>query len=224
MYKIYTVDDNSDIIIGNIEVVDRDNLKKFRDELIQSFVSKTRCKLITLADLYRPGLYYDSNNKVVKERHRSEISKFESDSEIVYDEVTYYNRFINSIMIFTSLLGELNINNFDNYLTKYLIMNGLFKYESFDKVWDKYSSIIIGKEQKSNEKYGDDVHCYDYGALRFAMDNGFIKYNIIDKIPFRSSNDKMIKNISYRDIEQIMCNSKLLLNNDKKGKKKVIMR
>ena len=44
------------------------------------------------------------------------------------------------------------------------------------------------------------------------MDNGFIKYNITDKLSFKDNKfNKIIRGISHTDIEQIKCNSELLL-------------
>ena len=119
MNNIYTIDFDSNIYVGNIEVVDKEGLKKFRDELMEYFISNTSRNEIILPDLYRAGLYYDKNNEVIKECHRNQISKFETDSVIVYDETTYINKFVKVILIFTSLLGdEINISDYNNYLTK----------------------------------------------------------------------------------------------------------
>ncbi len=214
MNNIYTIDFDSNIYVGNIEVIDKEGLKKFRDELMEYFISNTSRNEIILPDLYRSGLYYDKNNEVIKECHRNQISKFETDSVIVYDETTYINKFVKVILIFTSLLGdEINISDYNNYLTKYLIVNGLFKNESFDKIWNKYSSIIVNEEYKVRTKNdSDDAHAYNFGAFKFAMDNGFIKYNITDKLSFKDNKfNKIIRGISHTDIEQIKCNSELLL-------------
>ena len=101
-FNLITINDNFDIVLGNIVVKNPDKLKKIRDALIvesklnydiSDIIKNTKTKEFELG-------YFKKNNSIVKCLNY----QLERDGSLTYTERTYTSLNINIILLFTSLL------------------------------------------------------------------------------------------------------------------------
>ena len=213
MKKIITTNGDK-IFFGNLVVnkngEQKEELRKFRDYLMSNFseVSNVKC---TMSDLFQSGIYCGENSTLIK---KTPINLFDIDNSkyIEYEEVIYSNKCINSILIFISLLGELDKDKYDKVLSKLFIEEGIFRYDSIDKIWPVCISNIM--HSKDMAEY-NGKKCADYEALKAAIDEGLITYDIEKTISRKESNfSGVFKGFDNIQLSQIMNNSLILLNND----------
>ena len=163
--------------------------------------------------MFKPGFSYDRENQLLIDRYRSAITNFDNNALIVYDEVYYINKYVNSILIFNSLLGEFDYNSYkgsdinNKNMINYFIKYGIFRLDSFDRVWPISSAKILESEYMANNKSNDiEVHSHDFGALKFAFDQLYINYVIETVLEKEKYN--VVANTDGGN--QIRCNSEIL--------------
>lgn len=198
MNKIILEDNQKNIVLGNISVLNVDELREFRDGLIKvgydDIIHKDRC---TFKDLFSSDYVPNySNNSLVKR-----VLKGIDENVVFYDSIETYNKFLNSILVFSSLLGDLDINNYDEIITKLFIWYGIMKYDSFDKVWSTCSKNFL--------KLGDNNP--DFQAFQFAFANDLISFDVLSRLSVKECMDKRIlKGMHMDELKQISYNSQLI--------------
>lgn len=200
----------NNIVVGNLTVSNESELLAFRDALIKHGYDESVSLKTTFDDLFEQGYYCDTTQS-------SFVTKYFLDYECLPDGngmVTYKNNvitnhYLNSILIFSSLLGNLDSEKYDEIITKSFIESGIFKLDSFEKIWPACLDNII----KNNELslYYEHKFSADYLALKFALVEGLISYNVLSEIS-RKDISKLgaLKGISVKELQQIINNSMLL--------------
>ena len=174
MKQIVTTDGNN-IIFGHLKIKNKEDLKEFRDYLMKMF-EVSRKKSCTTSDLFQPGYYLGKNNDIVKKEYRDSFD-LDGVKYIEYDEIHFYSKYLNSILIFNSLLGEIDIDNYDLIMTKLFIEEGIFKYDSLDNIWESCSVNLLNNKKKYEFDKRVD---YDYMAFKYALDYDAIEYTAED--------------------------------------------
>ena len=209
MNKIITYDDvDKFFFFGNLEVVRKKELKDFRDYLMKDFrkyLPKNDKERLTSSDLFYSLSNYSVDGNSLVHKVGKGLVYVDGDEFVSYDKVHICNDYVNSILIFTSLLGELNIENY-NDIAKLFIQYGIFRYDSFDKIWPICIKDIL-KDNKLRESKGG--HSPDYIALESALDDGVIYYDITDTYSIKDTG--FLKSIDKEKINGIVNNSKILI-------------
>ena len=216
MKKIISTDGNN-ILFGLLEVKNKKELKEFRDYLVGDFdvFNKKSC---TTSDLFQPGFYLGKNNDIVK---RKSVDSFELDGVeyVDYDEIHFYSKYLNTILIFNSLLGEIDKDNYDLIMTKLFIDEGIFKCDSLDNVWRTCIANLL--EDKRNHELDGELP-YDYTAFKCAIDYGTIEYNVGDDEIYSRKNSQftsIFRSFDKNQLDEIMNNSEFLFNLSDRSKK-----
>ena len=197
MNNLILEDNKKNIVLGNISVLNRDELRELRDGLIRigfdDIVYEERC---TFSDLFKSDYVPNySNGSLVKK-----VSKKIDGNVVFYNSVETYNKYLNSILLFSSLLGELDINNYDEIITKLFIWHGIMKYDSFDKVWATCSKNLL----KLDENHPD------FQAFQFAFSDNLICFDILSKLSVKECMDKgILKGMNIDELKQFGYNSQL---------------
>lgn len=211
MKQIISTDGNN-ILFGHLDVnkEKKEELKEFRDYLMGIF-DVSRKKSCTTSDLFKAGYYLGKNNDIVKKEY---CNSFDVDGVqyIEYNEYHFYSKFLNTILIFNSLLGEIDIDNYDLILTKLFIEEGIFKCDSLDNMWEKCLVNLLNDKRKneSNNKLP-----YDYTAFKCALDDGVIEYTVGDKEVFSRKDSQftsIFRSFDKKQLDEIMDNSDILFN------------
>lgn len=166
-YKILTMDENGSLLIGHLEVKNVEYLTKLRDVLMkcnnQTFsVSERRTGCANGIDI--PSVEVINDMIVTRRNFREEYVK------TFYDERIYQSLYLNSILIFTSLLGELDESKYGK-VSREFIKCGIFKLLPLSQIWS-ICSIALFKNKDSQ----------DYELFCDVLNNGeFIEY-IVDEV------------------------------------------
>ena len=209
------MDDKNNIIFGNIVINDIELLKFSRDLLMNKIKTYVLFGFETLNSLISLDYYFDNNYNCLAKNEVDGYSYVDKDNSIVgYHKNLYYNNFINTISILNSLIGELNIDDYDNEVVKDFIKYGIYSVDSFDEVWDHCISNMVFDEHEARER---GKYSLDYMAFRALFDDGIISYvyNDDDVISCKKNNS-VLKGINQNDINRIVCSSEILGISEKK--------
>ena len=210
--KIIITFDNHKVMLGKLILDKKEELKKYRDFLMNEYRVRSSEKM-SIADLYRPEFFVDTDCNCLCTKEKTGSQVIDGVDYITYLRKEYYNEYINSILIFNSLLGELDQSHYSNKITKAFIENGIYKYDSLDKIWDICSNRVFHEDEVRVEKFHKRSN--DYLALRCALDSGDIYYNVIASIPYDDLQKmKLLRGMDTSTLRQLVCNSKILLNVD----------
>lgn len=206
---IITIDKDENICIGDLKVKKREELKEFRDYLMNESFGKGKFstyKILsdvnksTLSDLFVPGSFKKGDALVV----HKELASSSQDEICEYNEKVISSYYLNSILIFTSLLGEIDSSSVSPIAQKF-IQNGIFRCDSFDKIWEKCSREILDKGSKN-----------DLIAFKAALEgtDSAICYDVSRVISKEESqHGGVMRGVDANALNQIHCNSKILLDN-----------
>jgi hypothetical protein len=171
-YKIFTMDDNDNLLIGHLEVKDVENLTKLRDVLMKcnahTFnLTEHRTGCANGIDIPRVEVFNDVI--VTRSNFREEYIK------TFYDERSYQSLYLNSILIFTSLLGELDESKYGN-VSRQFIKRGIFKLLPLSQSWSKCSKELFKNKDSQ-----------DYKLFCEVLDSGdFFEYVIDDSLNLKN--------------------------------------
>ena len=118
---------------------------------------------------------------------------------------TYYNEHcyeylnLNTFLIITSLLGELDTKCYD-MVAKNFVKYGIFKVMPFDEIWSECSK----KMNKNKESQDYELFC------DLLDNNDFIEYVVDDIIEFETLRDKNVLKTLKVKLNDIACNSEIL--------------
>lgn len=214
---IITFDKDKNILIGDLVVENKAELKEFRDylmndsfqnEKIPTYRVLSNVNKSTFRDLFRSGSFRKDDTLVV---HK--MLDYNSRDDICeYNEKIIASYYLNSILIFTSLLGEIDKSSVKP-LAQQFIQHGIFRYDSFDKIWKVCSRRILERGNKS-----------DLIALRVAFEepDPIIRYEVSRVISEdESKHGGFLRGLDINALNQINCNSEILLGNNSLIKSKV---
>lgn len=214
---IITIGDKENLLQGSIVVLDKDKLKEYRDSLlIEDYngmdpnygVVMSRTGLVSLGDTYigsyRDGNYLVRNFNFVADYYEEAIGDF----TFYYDKKIIGCRHLNSILLFNSLLGELDSYYLDPLALEFSKV-GIFNISSFENVWHDNASNLLKKDNIDDLK-----------AFRFALQSGILKYSVEDcwmKEEILHMN--ILKKLGV-DLQTVIANSKIIGTNRSLMRKK----
>lgn len=213
---IITQDKDKNILIGELKVRDYEGLKDIRDGLMQynkelsNYQIKTEY-LYGAKDTLQTG-YSKEGNKLI---HRNIVSiRFGNGCRYMQEKIN--NTYLNSILIFTSLLNELNPSEYDE-ITKQFINQGIINVSPIDKIWNtciKDMTTYNNSEEIKNKKK-------DFLALCAAFKLGIIAYEVVYKIPKSEQNEHFaFQGITIDELHEIAANTSIILEYDRHFKPK----
>lgn len=219
---IITQDKQKNLLCGDIVVKDREILKEIRDCLIQNRADLPNYKISTeelagFRSLLDVGFLREDNHLI----HKYITAQ--------YDDDCYYTRevihcvHLNSILLFTSLLGELDATHYDS-LGQQFIAKGIIKCVPFEQLWLEcfqnmvayYSEPIINK-----------IRLQDLKAFRKVLALGVIDYEVSQQISPLEMKRQVIKGLTSADLSQLEVNNAVILGDNRifeKRRKKLIFR
>lgn len=207
---IITVDKYNNIKIGDFVIKDKEELKKCRDFLMNESFEGDKLPTyrvlsdidrITSVDFFKAGSFAKDDNLVIHE-------ELNCDSDVglcSYNEKVISSYFLNSILIFTSLLGEINKSSVSP-IAQQFIENGIFRYDSFENIWKDCSKNLLKRKSK-----------YDLIAFRAALEepSPMISYEISRVISGDESRHAgFFRGLDFNALNQIKYNSKILLGDN----------
>lgn len=214
---IITYDKDRNFLIGDLVVKKKEELKQFRDSLMNGSFGDEKVPVYrilsnvnksTLREFFRDDSFRKDDTLVVHKELNSD-----SDDEICeYNEKIIASCYLNSILIFTSLLGEIDKSSV-RPIAQQFIENGIFRCDSFDSIWEKCSKELLEQGSKS-----------DLIAFRAALEepDPTISYEISRVITEEESrHGGFIRGFDNRALDQIKFNSEIFLGNNFLVKSKV---
>lgn len=198
------------IICGNLEIVEekRDEVQSVRDGLMSSEKGLGNYK-ITEKDLYgfHSLLKTGYSRKINTDTLIYQEIKSKNEDECDYEKKEYQSIYLNTILLLTSLLNDLDASKHDE-IAKQFIYNGIYKVAPIEKIWESCSK----KMTDFNSEINRATKLRDLKAFRAALKIGYIRYNIIDQIePSDSRFQDFYKNIAATNINAISINNALIL-------------
>ncbi len=214
---IITQDKDKNILIGNLEVLDQDGLKEIRDHLMQYRTDLANYER-TMEDLtgYRSVLstdYVKKGNLLVHNFINEDVVDEDFD-QCSYTKETFASNFLNTILISTSLLGELDASGLD-HVARQFIGAGIYRCVPLEVIWEACSNDLYFNRKKQN---------YDWRAFQNLLKLGLISYHIAEKISKEQINRSTLITGNCEDLQQIKINSDILLGNRSASCKKKKLR
>ena len=214
---IITYDKDRNFLIGDLVVKKKKELKEFRDclmngsfgdEKVPAYRILSDVNKSTFRDLFRSGSFRKDDTLVL----HMELNSDSSDEICEYNEKIIASYYLNSILIFTSLLGEIDKSSV-RPIAQQFIEKGIFRCDSFEHIWKKCSSALLEQGSK-----------YDLIAFRAALKepNPTISYEISRIITEEESkHGGIFKGFDNKALDQIKFNSEILLGDNSLKKSKV---
>lgn len=225
--------EDKSIFIGDIVVDDRKSLIELRDFLMQYNNGKLETyKVISTVDAnnssdlysFRSLLefgYFREGNKLVHQYLLDNFSKESSDDYCGYRRDNIYSVYLNSILLFSSLLGELDSTGYDTVVQKF-VGTGIYNCHSFGEMWPICSMKLATSYLKKLDSFSynetkilrelEKLRLMDLKAFRTALKLGIIRYEINRKITKEEySNRSTFRGVSVREAEQIIYNNIVIL-------------
>ena len=238
--------DNS-ISVVELKVQDKDCLREIRNRLLKYGIFDKECNLldnyillhskeaVSFSKLLTTG-YSDCGKFLI----RQHINSIDKETDICdYTKDVYYCTHLNSILLFSSLLGELDVFEYCKYsdLVKQFIANGIIKCSNFYDIWQTCSNSLVNfgsrleresdfakikdtfKLTSNDSKLFNSIKKDDLYIFRTVLKSGLLCYDVIDSYS-ASSNESNFRGFTAKDIQQINVNTAILLG-DKKCLKKI---
>ena len=211
-FKIVTQDDAGNLLVGHLEIKMEEYLQKFCDYLAgvmgeEEFFDRSVIKIPPPKD-GKIRTVEVVEDLLVK---RGNLNTDRSDLRPFYEE-TYRHIYLDSFLIFTSLLGKMNTTRYGK-LGKEFAERKIFKILPLSEVWNKCCKNLYIKANK----YGDDR---DLEAFREVLNRGsWFEYKIDYEIKFEDLKDKDILRKMDVKLSDIAYSSEILGTYNKKRNK-----
>lgn len=192
-------------LVGNICVKKKEELKEFLDGLIKIGYYESSSEQVTFGELFEKGYYCDVRSRSFISKMPIDFEDYDDGEIVTYRKNVIRNRYLDVILIFSSLLGELKAEDYDEIVTKMFIESGIFASKPLNEIWDVCLSRILRKNQKSLESTGKLSS--EYIALKMAFDEGIIQFEGESLSEEEVSKRHFFKGISLSDLRRISRNS-----------------
>lgn len=212
---IITQDTENTLLIGKINVKRRDELKELRDDLINredtnNYQISTKEGLASFESILKTG--YTREGSTLLNQYITSING----DECEYTKKTIQSIYLNSILLFTSLLGELDSTNY-NEIAQQFIGKGIINCMPFENIWTKYSAAMVEKALETyKEKDKRDLNAwkrYDLKMFRLALKEGIITYDTEAQYDF--SKIIGVGSRGYaQDMKELSINNTVILGNN----------
>lgn len=143
---------NNGVYIGDVVVKDYDKLKELRDALLTINDGSIGIKKVSedfslggVSSVLNEGIFRKGNNLVFQN-----ITK-RFDDDCFYNRVVYKCLNLNSILMCTSLIGNIDINDYTGLVREFIRL-GIVYCPSFDAFWEKYSNAVVSSVYNEIEK------------------------------------------------------------------------
>jgi len=171
-YKIITMDDNGNLLVGHFEIKNFELLRAFRDFLARDnfdnfkvIERNTGCA----NGVKVPVVEVVDNCLVKRDDFREEYIK------TFYKEYIYEAMNLNTFLLCSSLLGEMNINNFGK-MAREFVKYDIFKLLSLPQAWKKCS-----------KNFYKSFNSQDFETFSELLTDGrFIEYVVDDVIEYKN--------------------------------------
>lgn len=221
---LLTEDGQKNISIMKICVNDVQKLCEFRDIFIQNGYREFYDDSVHYGyeDDYR-DFFCDSKNGFVYFRNFVDYNNSldpQGRWMIGYKERVISHAYINLVNLLSSILGTLNLEDYDDVYTQAFISQDIFKKCNFDKAWTTYFYTILGDMKQNggfSEEYNIFMYLFESGVLSIETVCEFSREEVIKK--------RVFSGLSVEDIHQLAINSKfasdvqVLLSGNKRIKK-----
>lgn len=183
---IITQDTENTLLVGKLKVKRRDELKELRDELINredinNYQISTQEGLASFKSILKTG-YIREGNTLMNQYITSSTG---DDCEYIKEKIQC--TYLNSILLFTSLLGELDATNY-NEIAQQFIGKGIIHCMPFENLWPKCSSTMVEQALESYKEKGQKSlnawKRHDLKMFRLALTEGIISYDVVTKYDF----------------------------------------
>lgn len=208
--RIITQDQKNNILVGSLQVKDEKGLSQVRDFLMKSKRDlKHYRREIEQAYGFR-SLLTEGYSKEGKKLVHCETGDGYKD-ECEYTKERFELKYLNSILIFTSLLNELDASIYDE-IAKEFISQGIIKVAPLKKIWTPCA------EDMATIKTEKDIaiKLADLKAFRAALNSGLITYKIEEKYNKDSQQGHyLLKGKVPEKLQNIAINNTLLLEDNR---------
>ena len=208
--KIITQDKNKNILVGSLNVTDEKGLLDVRDFLMKSkrdlkHYSREIEKAYGFRSLLTEGYSRDGNKLVY-----CEIGDGYKD-ECEYTKERFEFKYLNSILIFNSLLNDLDASKYDE-IAKEFINNGIIKVSPLNKIWNSCAFDMTNIESEKNIA----IKLADLKTFRAAISSGLITYKIEERYTKDSQLGHYILKGKVPDkLQNVTINNTLLLEDNR---------
>lgn len=221
---IITQDNEKNILFGELNVVEekKEEFKAVRDYLMKHSNDLGHYQVVDkdlsgFCSLLNAGYTRVPNTDVL--RYQEIKSKFGDECD--YERIDYHSVYLNSILLFTSLLNDLNVSNYDE-IAKQFICNGIYYTAPINEIWNDCSQKMTDLNSFLNRN--KETYLGDLKAFRAAIKEGYIRYDIIEKIsPQQQRGHAIFGAGDLQSLNQIEVNNTLIHGNNhylKKQRKK----
>ena len=215
MKNFILLGDANCVSVGNLTVKKKDELKEFRDGLIKLGFYENSSELVTFGELFEKCYYCDVNAEAFISKVPIDFEYKDGEEVVTYRKNVIKNRYTDVILIFSSLLGDIKSEDYDQRITKYFIKSGIFAIKPLDEIWDMCIERIVNRNKKCLEKTGN--FSPDYIALRMAFDEGVIQYNAVDTLTYKEACDnRLLSGTTLDNLKRIVRDSNIIFGKNNK--------
>lgn len=217
---------NGTVYEGNLVVPNKDDLKEIRDALMQyhndvmekhGFLpnySTTKNDLMTFRDILSLGYFKDGNQLV-----HNYINKEVNVDEIVnYTKEVIRSNYLSSILLFTSLLGELDATDKESIVQQFIGM-GIYKCIPFEKMWNTFNRemVVLSGDNRKISNTERNIQLQNLKIFRAALRSNIIQFEVENEFPAKEYEKTLsCREYSFDDRYRIGRNSELLFHDLKK--------
>lgn len=211
---IITQDKNKNIMLGNLKVTDRKGLLEVRDYLLKSKKELGHYKrefeqLSGFKSILNDGYSKEGNHLVFREI----TSNYHDDCD--YTKETYTCIYRNSILLFTSLLNDLDVSRYDEIAQQFIIQ-GIIKVAPFESIWSTCARDMATIRNLDERK----LKLKDLSAFRAALKSGCITYQVEEEIK-RADQNHVRYSMFAKNGKEIVPNNTLILGDNSYIQKQV---
>lgn len=212
---IVTQDKEKNLMLGILRIGDIEELKKIRDSLMHyskdssNYIITTTAEKASLQSILQSGFIREGDDLIYKGLFSSPFV-VEDPEFCEYTQSKYHFNYLNTVLIITSLLRELDATNYDA-LTKTFIGYGVIRCLPIELMWPLASENLYSDFNSKN---------LDLMEFLKLLTNGIIYYDVLNKISKSDLNHSHIRPALLQNLKQIEINSNLLLGDDSAFTKK----
>ena len=202
--SIITQDCDKNLMSGDLVVNDVEKLKKIRDHLMRYSIDnyKVSQQSFKVLDSYNVSKLpmREEDRLIFNQLVYSPIFRGNMSDSSYCSREMYQSNYLNTILIATSLLGNLDGSNLDN-IAQYFIATGIIRYLPIEQIWTLSSKNMYKDFSQAN------VDLFKFCEL---LQKGIISYKVDKKVSKEELNRREVV-LKLTNSKQIEINSNILL-------------
>ena len=193
------IQDGKDILFGDLVVAKKEELRNYRDNLLNNGYEEESHEGVTFEDVFQRGYRFDMERRAFVSRTFVDYDVLpDGNGMVTYKETNITNHYDGSISILSSLLGELETKDDGLVITKMFIDSGIYKVGNPREIWDSELKVMCGDVE---------AHSLDCLALEDAIRNGYLEYRVSNRVPIMYAS---FDSLDINGLQQIIRSSKIL--------------